>query len=76
MLIDYVVELLGDGKWHYTRSLARKLDQPEDRIRDILRFLADFDFAALDATGNRARIQENLRRLLATNDILFNHDSR
>jgi hypothetical protein len=76
MLIDYVVELLGDGKWHYTRSLARKLDQPEDRIRDILRFLADFDFAALDATGNRARIHENLRRLLATNDILFPQDSR
>ena len=76
MLIDYVVELLGDGKWHYTRSLARKLDQPEDRIRDILRFLADFDFATLDATGNRARIQENLRRLLATNDALFTQESR
>ena len=76
MLIDYVVELLGDGKWHYTRSIARKLDQPEDRIREIIRFLADFDFAALDTSGNRARLHENLRRLLTPNDILFTQDSR
>ena len=76
MLIDYVAELLRDGKWHHTRSLARKLDQPEDRIRTALKFLADFDFAALDETGNRAKLCENLRRLFVPNDILFAQDSR
>ena len=76
MLIDYVAELLRDGKWHHTRSLARKLDQPEDRIRTALKFLADFDFATLDATGNRARLCENLRRLLAPNNILLAQDSQ
>ncbi|MCJ7610495.1 hypothetical protein MUP00_12675 [Candidatus Bathyarchaeota archaeon] len=74
MFIDYVVELLGDGKWHYTRGLARKLDQSEDRIRMVLKFLADFDFAALDETRNRCKLCENLRKLLAPTGVVFAQD--
>lgn len=65
MLIDYVTELLKDGKWHYIRALARKLDQPEGRIRNILKFCADFDIVALDKTGNRVKIDEAFKKLLA-----------
>jgi len=64
MLIDYVTELLKDGKWHYVRTLARKLDQPEEKIRDILKFCADFDIVAFDRTGNKVRIDETFKKLL------------
>ena len=64
MLIDYVTELLKDGKWHYVRTLARKLDQPEGRIREILNFCADFDIVTFDQTGNKVKIDETFKKLL------------
>ena len=64
MIIDYVVELLKDGKWHYARSIARKLNEPESRVWEILKFCVDFNFIALDKTGNKAKIDERFKRLL------------
>ena len=64
MLIDYVTELLRDGKWHYARTLARRLDQPEDRIREILEFCAEFNIVTFDQTGNKVKIDESFRKLL------------
>jgi hypothetical protein len=64
MLIDYVTELLEDGKWHHIRTIARKLDQPEGKIRAILNFCADFDIVTLDQTGNKVKIDETFKKLL------------
>ncbi len=64
MLIDYVTELLKDGKWHYVRALARKLDQPEEKIRVILKFCADYDIVAFDLTSSKVKIDETFKRLL------------
>ena len=64
MLIDYVIELLGDGKWHYVRTLARKLGQPEEKIRDVLRFCAEFRIVTLDGT-DKVKLDEAFKRLLA-----------
>ena len=63
MLIDYVTELLEDGKWHYVRTIARRLGQPEGRIRDILKFCADFKIVAFDKSGNKAKIDETFRKI-------------
>jgi len=66
MLIDFVAELLKDGKWHRVSSIARELDQPEEKILKILKFCADFNFVILDKTGNQAKIDKRFRRLLDT----------
>jgi hypothetical protein len=65
ILIDLVTDLLEDGKWHYVRTLARELDQPESRVRTILRFCSDFGIAAFDQTGNKVKIYENFRKLIS-----------
>jgi len=65
MLIDCVTELLKDGKWHYVSALARELEQPEEKIREILKFCADFDVVTFDRTGNRVKINETFKILLA-----------
>ena len=64
MLIDYVTEVLKDGKWHYVRSLARKFDQPEGKIREVLKFCADFDIVIFDRSGNKVKMDETFRKLL------------
>lgn len=64
MLIDYVAEVLKDRKWHHVRSIARELNQPEEKILEVLKFCAGFDFVIIDKTGLRARIDERFRELL------------
>jgi len=64
MLIDCVAELLQDGKWHHVRSIARELGQPEGKIREILKFCADFNFVVLDEAGSRVKIDERFKRFL------------
>ena len=64
MLIDYVIELLKDGKWHYVRTVARRLDQPESKVKEIVDFCAEFSIVDLDRTGNRIKISEAFERLL------------
>lgn len=64
MLIDYVAEFLKDGKWHYVRTIARKLNQPEARIRDVLEFCVEFNIVTLDQTGDKARIDKAFKKIL------------
>ena len=64
LLIDSVTELLKDGKWHHVRTLARKLDRPEERIRAILEFCAEFDIVTFDWTRERVKIEETFKKLL------------
>ena len=63
MLTDYVTELLKDGKWHYVHTIARRLSQPEGRIKDILKFCADYNIVVFDKTGNRIRIDETFKKI-------------
>ncbi len=64
MLIDYVTELLKDGKWHYIRTIARKLDQPEERIRVVVDFCTEFHITSLDRTGRRVKIDPVFTKIL------------
>lgn len=64
MIIDYVADVLKDGKWHYVRTIARKLDQPEPKIRGVLDFCVSFNMATVDSTGNRVKLDPALAKLL------------
>ena len=75
MLIDSVTELLRDGKWHYVHTLARKLDQPEVKIGNILDFCADFDIVTFDRTGNKVKIAESFKRLLPDPQVKGHHSA-
>jgi predicted transcriptional regulator len=64
MLIDYVLELMSDGKWHDTDSLARKLNCSRQGISEILEFCAEFGFVSLNRSREKARMDEKFRRLV------------
>jgi len=65
LLVDYVAELLRDGRWHHIRAIARELNQPEQKINRILKFCAEFDFVVFDETGNKVKIDERFRKILS-----------
>ncbi len=58
MLIDSVTDPLKDGEWHYVRTLARKLNQPEVRISEILKFCSNFSIRTFDKKLNRVKMHE------------------
>jgi len=64
LLIDYVVELLKDGGWHFIQNIAKELNQPEQEILGILKFCEEFNIVAFDESGSRVRIDEKFGRLL------------
>ena len=64
MIIDYVTDMLKDGKWHYVRTIARKIDQSENTVRDVVDFCVSFDMATVDSTGNRVKLDPALAKLL------------
>ena len=68
LLLDYVMELLRDGRWHHVHTIAMELNQPEQRIWGILKFCADFDFVSFDKKGGRVRMDERFRKLILALD--------
>jgi len=67
-LLDYVMELLRDGRWHHVHTITIELNQPEEKIWRILKFCADFDFVAFDEKGSRVKMDERFRRFLLALD--------
>jgi len=64
MIIDYVTDMLKDGKWHHVRTIARKLDQSEPAVRGVVDFCVLFNMATVDSTGNRVKLDPALAKLL------------
>jgi hypothetical protein len=59
-LIDRVIVVLGDGKWHKIRQIAKDLDVREERVLEVLRFCEEFRFVDLDENGRKAKLDDRL----------------
>jgi len=62
-LVDRVIVVLGDGKWHKIRQIAKDLDEPEERVHEVLRFCKEFKFVNLDE-NDRAKLDDRLSTFL------------
>jgi hypothetical protein len=64
MLIDYFTEFLKDGDWHNIDTIVQELDRPDEVVREIVRFCADFDFILIDESGDKIKLREDCKRIL------------
>jgi hypothetical protein len=64
MLIESIMELLKDGKWHDICSIAEELNQSEENVLKIIKFCEEFDFMLHDKTLGRTRVDKEIIELL------------
>jgi hypothetical protein len=62
IFLDEVAEILMDGKWHNVHLMAGELNQPEERIWQILKFLEEFNFMTFE--GDEVRLDEGFMKFI------------
>jgi hypothetical protein len=62
--IQWALDLLNDGRWHSIDALRNNIDFSDFEITELVTFLTDYDFAALDPEGLKVRINSDFRRLI------------
>jgi hypothetical protein len=55
-VIDEILTLLRDGKWHDLNEIAKKCSTNELRLKIITNFLSEYDFIKLDKKGRKAKL--------------------
>ncbi len=62
--VDEVMDILKDDKRHSLSEIAERLKLTQKKAREILQFLAEYDFATFDQKSNKAIIDPELKELL------------
>jgi DNA-directed RNA polymerase specialized sigma subunit len=62
--VEVLLETLMDGEWHSYDEICEKLGLSEDRMVEIARFWAKYDFIKLDESQKRMRMLEDTQKLL------------
>lgn len=60
-----VLEILNDGKWHTLEGIRREMNLNKNQIQQIAGFLEEYEFAAIDETKKKMKIEEAVRKFLA-----------
>lgn len=56
LVIDEIMELLKDGKWHGMNEVTEKSRLSEFKAETVMSFLAEYDFIQLDKERRKARL--------------------
>ena len=64
-----LLEELEDGKWHNLDQLKQLIDFSDSEMKEITRFLSQYDFAEFDEDTSRVRINKDFKKIL-TNDMI------
>ena len=54
--LDKILKPMKDGEWHSLKEIDRVVGLPEDKLQEIMRFFADYNFVQLDERRERARL--------------------
>jgi len=54
--LDAILDFLEDGMWHHFGEISSHIGLTEDHVKEIVEFLARFDFADADFGGGRVRL--------------------
>jgi hypothetical protein len=60
-----LLEILDDGNWHDTNQLSQQMKLSESEVQKITGFLGKYDFAEVDESKKRVRINNGFKRILA-----------
>ena len=67
--ITLLLEELEDGKWHNLDQLKQLMNLKDHEMKEITRFLSQYDFAEIDEDAKRVRINKDFKKIL-TNDLV------
>jgi hypothetical protein len=62
--VTRLLEILGDGKWHGTEKLKQLMGFSDCELQEITNFLGAYDFAEIDETKKRVRINKDFKKIL------------
>jgi len=65
--ITLILEMLCDGKWHRIEQLEQLMDLKDFEVKEITKFLSDYDFAEVDEENSRVRVSRDFRKILVQN---------
>ena len=63
--ITMVLEILSDGKWHGIEELQQRMALSEHGVHEVATFLNKYDFAKIDCTNKKVKINRDFRKFLA-----------
>ena len=67
--ITMLLEVLGDGKWHDIEQLHQLMNLYDCEINEIMAFLNKYDFAEVDDTKKRVRLNKDFQKILSQNAV-------
>jgi len=67
--ITLLLEKSEDGKWDNLDQLKQLIDFSDSEMKEITRFLSQYDFAEFDEDTSRVRINKDFKKIL-TNDMI------
>ena len=62
--LDGILEHLKDGKRHSIKEISETLNLREETVKEILNFLADYNFVILDEKRGEVFLDPKLKRLI------------
>lgn len=64
LVIDEILEAIGDGKWYDVKEIAEKTGLHEFKVKLITSFLDEYDFVQRDPTRNKVKLTPRLLSFL------------
>ncbi len=62
--LDWILEVLGDGKWHQVREILERSKLADSTIKRIIGFLAEYHLIQRDETLQKIRLTPKTLRFL------------
>lgn len=63
-IIDDVLELLEDGRWHDVREAVKKSGLNESKAEAVLGFLAEYNFITLNKEQQKVKLTSTMLKFL------------
>ena len=62
--IAEILEILNDGKWHLIEEIHVRMHLGENQVQQIVAFLKEYEFVALDRKKKEIRLEDAVRKFL------------
>jgi DNA-binding IclR family transcriptional regulator len=62
--VDDILKLLEDGRWHDLNEIRKKIELHDLKVKNLTKFLAQYNFIKLDKDGKKARLDPSLQDFL------------
>lgn len=63
-MIDEILWLLKDGKWHNSEEILEKCSSPKSKVEMGVSFLREYDFIQVDESGRKAKLRPLMRNFI------------